>query len=392
MSQAMTADVVIIGGGLHGCSAALHLSRRNLSCIIVEKDHVGRHASSANAGGVRTLMRDPREIPLALASLDLWHDMRSLVDDDCGFEETGQLRIAETPEDFETLRKRAELVKGLGHSHEELIDEKELYRLLPHMRPGCVGGLICRRDGSGNPLIAMRAFRAAVLKAGVTLHEGVAATGAERLGEGWRVNTTAGPVEAGMVVNCAGAWADRVAGWFGDHITVTPAAPMGMITARLPHLVGPVVSSVSRYLSLKQFENGTVLISGHLRGDADRDRNIAALKMGDFAERARTVLDLFPQFSQAQVVRFWAGIEAITDDGSPIIGPSANSPNVIHAFGFNGHGFELGPKVGAVVAEIAATGGTNTPLDGLTIHRFLDNAKMNATQMANSEEIQIAQS
>ncbi|MEQ9199545.1 MAG: hypothetical protein RLN80_06115, partial [Rhodospirillales bacterium] len=75
----------------------------------------------------------------------------------------------------------------------------------------------------------------------------------------------------------------------------------------------------------------------------------------------------------------------------PVIGPSANSANVIHAFGFNGHGFELGPKVGAVVAEIAATGGTNTPLDGLTIHRFLDNEKMNATQMANSEEIQIAQ-
>lgn len=63
------ADVVIIGGGLHGCSAALHLARAGARAIVVEKNYVGRHASGVNAGGVRTLARNEAEIPLALAAL-----------------------------------------------------------------------------------------------------------------------------------------------------------------------------------------------------------------------------------------------------------------------------------------------------------------------------------
>ena len=74
--------------------------------------------------------------------------------------------------------------------------------------------------------------------------------------------------------------------------------------------------------------------------------------------------------SGAQVVRFWAGIEAITPDGSPVIGPGAAEEGVFHAFGFNGHGFELGPACGAVIAELVATGSTNTPIIGLEIDRF----------------------
>ena len=62
-----TADVIVIGGGLHGCSAALHLARRGISVIVLEKDYVGRHASGVNAGGVRRLGRDPAEVPISVA-------------------------------------------------------------------------------------------------------------------------------------------------------------------------------------------------------------------------------------------------------------------------------------------------------------------------------------
>ena len=80
-----TADAVIVGGGLHGCSAALHLARRGVKPLVIEKDHVGRHASGVNAGGVRRLGRDLAEIPLSAASMELWHGIEDLVEDDCGF-------------------------------------------------------------------------------------------------------------------------------------------------------------------------------------------------------------------------------------------------------------------------------------------------------------------
>ena len=86
-----TADAIIVGGGLHGCSTALHLARRGVSSMVIEKDHVGRHASGVNAGGVRRLGRDYAEVPLSAASIEMWHGIEDLVDDDCGFHATGQV-------------------------------------------------------------------------------------------------------------------------------------------------------------------------------------------------------------------------------------------------------------------------------------------------------------
>ena len=76
---ARTADVVVIGGGLHGCSTALHLAMRGLRPILVEKDYAGRHASGVNAGGVRQLARHVAEIPLSIASMALWDSIEELV-------------------------------------------------------------------------------------------------------------------------------------------------------------------------------------------------------------------------------------------------------------------------------------------------------------------------
>ena len=107
-------DVIIIGGGLHGCSAALHLAKRGLKPAILEKNWSGRHASGVNAGGVRTLLRDTAEIPLALQARTLWHGIENLVDDDCGYKTSGQVAIAETDEELDKLRARAGVVRQLA--------------------------------------------------------------------------------------------------------------------------------------------------------------------------------------------------------------------------------------------------------------------------------------
>ena len=74
---------------------------------------------------------------------------------------------------------------------------------------------------------------------------------------------------------------------------------------------------------------------------------------------------------EATIVRAWAGIEAYMPDGVPVVGRSSTSEGVFHQFGFSTHGFQLGPATGAVVAELVATGSTNTPIDGLGIERFM---------------------
>jgi sarcosine oxidase subunit beta len=113
----MPFDVIIIGGGLHGASAALHLALRRQRVLVLEKSMVGRHASGANAGGVRTLGRDLAEVPLAVAGMELWHGIASLVGDDCGFHAHGQLKVAESAAEMQALEARQASLQALGFQH-----------------------------------------------------------------------------------------------------------------------------------------------------------------------------------------------------------------------------------------------------------------------------------
>ena len=113
-----SADVIIIGGGLHGCSAALHLARAGVKVIVLEKDHVARHASGVNAGGVRRLGRHLAEVPLSVASLELWKHIEDLVDDPCGFESAGQIKVAENDAELDRLKARVAELQALGFHHE----------------------------------------------------------------------------------------------------------------------------------------------------------------------------------------------------------------------------------------------------------------------------------
>ena len=363
-------DVIVIGGGLHGCSAALHLARKGLRPIVVEQAHTGRHASGVNAGGVRRLGRHPAEIPLSVAAMEIWHDIAALVDDDCGFVHTGQIKVAENEADMETLAARAQSLRDLGFTHEEPIGRDELRALVPAVSPHCVGGLISRDDGHANPFRTVTAFRLAAERLGVRFHQGAGAERIERAGDRWTVETAAGRFEAPVLVNCAGAWADRIAARLGEAVPLRVEAPMLMITERVAPFLGPVIGTASRPLSFKQFDNGTVLIGGGHRGRADRDASTTELDFAGIAVSARTAGEIFPLMRGVRVVRCWAGIEAVMPDEIPVIGPSATAEDAYHAFGFSAHGFQLGPIVGRILAELIVDGRTDLPIDPFRISRF----------------------
>lgn len=365
-----SADVIVIGAGIHGCSTALHCAMRGLSVILIEKDHAGRHASGVNAGGVRQLARHVAEIPLSNASMEIWHRIAELVDDDCGFTCDGQVMVAEDEADLEACRARVADLNLRGFRHEEMIDAHELRALVPAVSETCLGGVISRRDGAAIPLRATQAFKRKAQSLGVSVREGVKVSTVRRDGASWRVVTDAGDFLAPRIVNAAGAWADRIAADLGEPVPLEPIALMLMITAPMPAFIKPVVILRGRVLSFKQFDNGTVLIGGGHRGTPLRDENRTILDWRKLAISAGTVWDLFPIMRGTTIVRAWAGIEGRMADDLPVLGPSARHEGVYHQFGFSAHGFQLGPGAGAVMAEIIATGRSNVPIDDLSIARF----------------------
>jgi sarcosine oxidase, subunit beta len=366
----MTPDVIVIGGGLHGCSTALHLARRGLKALVIEKDHVGRHASGVNAGGVRRLGRHVAEIPLSVASMELWHSIRDLVDDECGFESHGQIKVAESEDELEVLRQRVTQVRALGFDHEELIFRDELKTLVPAIADHCPGAIICRHDGAALPYRTTLAFKRKAESLGARFVEGERADAVTRAGSAWQVTTDKGRYQAPILVNAAGGWADRIAAQLGEPVPLETIALMLMITAPMPAFLKPVMGATGRPLSFKQFRNGTVLIGGGYTGRAERDHNRTTLDFAKLALSARTVWDLFPVMRGAEIVRCWAGLEGRMPDDIPVIGPSATQAGVYHAFGFSAHGFQLGPIVGSLVAELIATGATNLPIAPFRIDRF----------------------
>jgi len=369
--NAHATDVVVIGGGLHGLSAALQIARRGKRVTILERAWIGRHASGASAAGVRTLGRDPAELAISVESSAMWHAITDLVGDDCGFHVHGQVRVAESETDLAKLEARQTLTQQLGYRHEELVDRSELRRLVPRLARHCMGALVVHTDGAADPHRTLRAFRRAAQSAGVEIREGRGVEAIERRGERWALRAGDEEYVVPVIVNAAGAWAGRIAAMVGDNVRLRTKASMMIVTERVAPLLAPVLGCAGRPLSFKQTDRGTLLIGGGHQGIADLDHETSAVRMEELAHSARAVCALFPCVGEVRITRAWAGLEATTEDMVPVIGPALNAPGVVHVFGFSGHGFQLVPVVGAIVADFVLRGETARDVSRLQVARLM---------------------
>ena len=366
-----SSDALVVGGGLQGLSSAFQLARRGYRVRLLEAEYCGRHASGANAGGVRTLGRHLAEIPLALAAREqFWHHLEELLGDSGGFVPSGQLQVAENEADEHKARERVALLQAHGFRHECWVDAQQVRELVPSLSPHVVGGLWADRDGYALPYRVVTAYRLAAQRLGVDILEGTPVSRVERDGTLWRAHTPHGRFEAPWLVNTAGAWAWEIAAQAGDPVPMEAGGLMLMVTQRVAPFVKPVLGAMGRPLSFKQFDNGTVLIGGGLRCEADAAQRHAPVDLTRLPKSARTVIDLFPHLEPVGIARAWTGIEGFMPDEIPVIGPGASAPQVVHAFGFSAHGFELSPIVGCIVAELVERGRCTLPIEAFRVDRF----------------------
>lgn len=368
-------DVIVIGGGFHGTSSAFHLSRQGAKVTLLEAQYCARHASGVNAGGVRTLGRHFAEVPLAVASLKLWHNLPELLGEDATFVHSGQMKIAETHEELAVQRQRVARLNALGFTHEEMIDARQVRELVPSIAEHVVGAIWARDDGHAVPYRAVTAFRQAAQRQGAMFHEETPAQGIALVGDLWHVTTPRGVFAAPWLVNAAGAWSGEFASQVGEDVPVQAQGLMLMITQRVPHFVDPVLGAEGRPLSFKQFANGTVLIGGGLKCSADPVRRFGEVDFMKLPSSAKTVTDLFPHLAGINIVRAWAGVEGFMPDDIPVISLSRKAPRLVHAFGFSAHGFELGPIGGKIVSELVLEGKSSLPIAPFAVDRFVQQAK-----------------
>ena len=345
--------IIVIGGGIQGCAAAYFLARRGLDVTLLEKDHIARHASGVNAGGVRRLGRDPVEIPLSLASMDIWQSLQGHIGDHVdAFHPCFYLKVA-LDEDGQALGvDRIDALQKVGFHHEIWLEDSEIQRRLPHLSSPTYGGILVEGDGWALPWRIVQGFASAAVRNGTCLIEDCRVISLERSGGEWQVHTTKGLFEAAQVVNCAGAWAAGLAALAGEAaFPLSPYAPMLVVTDRRPVILPAVMGVLGQTLSLKQLHSGQFVIGGGVRARANLQASRGEVDIPALAASMNLATTLFADIASARIIRCWSGIEGYMPDNLPVIGRGSQL-GLIHGFGFSAHGFQLGPAVGEALADL----------------------------------------
>ncbi|HEY0214631.1 MAG TPA: FAD-dependent oxidoreductase [Paenirhodobacter sp.] len=367
-------DVIVLGGGLMGTASAYFLARRGVRVTLIERGRVGTGATVASFGNIRRTGRYLPQLPLAHRSRALWGEAEKLLGRDVEFRATGHLRLIFDPESLANMRRFADAARPWGLDVQELAPGDVRARF-PGLGPGAIGASFSPLDGSGNPRLIAPAFADAARRLGAQIVEDAPVTTIERTTTGFRV-TAAGQVhQAECLLNTAGAWGARIAAQFGEPVPLQARGPQMGVTEPLPHRIVPVVGvwSVDPALNgyLRQVERGNIVFGGAAeRVEVDLDPGHAKADPARLPGQLRALVRLLPTLRQVSVIRTWSGCEGYIADDLPIMGASTTTPGLFHAFGFCGHGFQLGPGVGDMMAELITTGRSETPLDDFRIGRF----------------------
>ncbi|MBZ9879805.1 MULTISPECIES: NAD(P)/FAD-dependent oxidoreductase [unclassified Mesorhizobium] len=367
-------DVIVLGGGLMGTASAYFLARRGARVTLIERNQVGTGATVASFGNIRRTGRHLTQLPLAHRSLSLWGEAEKMLGQDVEFRATGHIRLIFDEGGLADMQAYAEAARPWGLELEEL-GSREIRARFPGLGPDAIAASFSPQDGSGNPRLIAPAFAEAARKLGAEIIEGALVEKLERTDSGFLVATSKGSFAAECLLNAAGAWGAGIAARFGEEVPLDARGPQMGVTEPLPHRILPVVGIWTRDKDhgayLRQVERGNIVFGGAAeRVAVNLDPGYATADPMRLPVQLHAVARLLPAIARVAVIRTWSGCEGYVRDMLPVMGRSMTTPGLFHAFGFCGHGFQLGPGVGDAMAELMMTGRCETPLDDFRIDRF----------------------
>ncbi|WP_439597119.1 NAD(P)/FAD-dependent oxidoreductase [Falsiroseomonas sp.] len=362
------ADVLIVGGGGAGCSAALHLAKRGVRVVLLERGLVGGQATGVNYGGVRQQGRDPAGLPLARKSREIWSRITELTGADVEFDPCGHLKLARSAADEAELLRWNTLAAEHGLKP-RMIGRNAIREHYPHFSEIVIAGSLMEEDGSANPRLLAPALARAARAAGADIREHHAVTSLAHDGQEFEVVANGQRFTAPWLLNCAGFWGGEIARRFGEPVPIEKLHPNMLVTEPLPYFLRESLGVVGGDLYLRQIPRGNVIFGGG-RGESDAGITYTRPRPDAAFGAMQRAIAVIPRLADAMVIRSWTGTDGELPDHFPVLGPSATTPGLLHAFGFCGEGFQTGPAVGAVLSELVMDGATDIPLDAFAIGRF----------------------
>jgi sarcosine oxidase subunit beta len=371
-----TAAVVIIGGGVVGCSVAYHLARRGLRDVLVlEREAVGSGTTSKAAGGIRVQFSTETEIRLSLESLRVFESFKDEFGVDPEFRRIGYLFLVTEEADLRGFGRRVELQRRMG-ADVRIIPPGEAQAIVPALRvDDLVAAVWGPDDGMAGPAEVTAGFAKRARELGARILEGVEVTGIDVQGGRVRgVRTSQGAVATEVVVNCAGPAAARVGRLAGITLAVFPRRRHIFFTQPFPEIPGPIPLTTDRgsgFYFRKEMEQ--VLLSPGDVEDIGEDM-IAPVDWTRVEETVAKAVHRIPVIERARIAGGWAGLRPLTPDDHAVIGPAPGVEGFFLAVGFGGHGFQHSPATGRLVAEWIMEGKPSMDLSLFDPARFGEGA------------------
>jgi len=370
------AEVVVVGGGVVGCSVAFHLAEAGVDVLLVERDTFGAGSSSKAAGGVRACFSDAVNVALGQRSLALLRDIGTRPGGEIDLHTCGYLFLLTTAAQVEEFGHAVEVHRSLG-VRSSLVGTAEAARLAPLAHVDDVlSACWSPDDGTCTPEAVVQAYAGGARRAGARLVAGAEVVDADVAGGEVRsVTVRTGGVDhvvaTGMVVVAAGAWSQSVGDLLGFELPVRPLKREIVVTGPVPGLApdAPHAFTIDAGTTFYFHREGLGMLAGWSDPETpfgfDLSRDPAYLEgiVAQAEQRAPRLLD-------ADVVGGWAGLYEVSPDHDGIVGELGSFSRVLYATGFSGHGFLQGPALGEVLRDLVLRRDPQIDVGALSLDRF----------------------
>ncbi len=378
------AQIVVIGGGIIGCSTAYHLARDHKADVILLEQGKLTSGSTWHAAGLVGQLRSSASITRVLKySVDLYKRLDKETGLETGWKMTGCLRLATNQDRWTEYRRLATTARSFGMEM-HLISPEEVKRMWPLMDVSdLVGASWLPTDGQASPSDITQSLAKGARMHGAKIHEGVRVIGFGMKGDRIAsVRTDKGEIECETVVNCAGQWARQVGAMVGINVPLQPVKHQYIVTEKIPGLAADAATlrDPDRRTYFKE-EVGGLVMGGYepnpqpwTTGDVPNDWEFRLFDddFDHFEQHMEQAIARIPALEQAGVKQMINGSESFTPDGNFILGAAPECSNMFVGAGFNAFGIASGGGAGWVLAEWAMTGEAPLDLWVVDIRRFSD--------------------
>ncbi len=386
-------DIAVIGGGLVGCATACYLSAAGARVAVIERGQINQGASGQNAGSLhfqleyRLIQHKDKlaaelehYVALTKIAIAQWRGLETELGCNLELAMHGGLMVAETPEQLQLLQQKAEIESRQGLDV-ELLDKPQLRRRAPYLSDSIIAALFCPPEGHCNPRLLTPAYAQKAIANGTAVYTRCSVDSIQRRCGKWHIGiggqaaqACGGKLAADKVLNAAGAWSGEIAAMANLHLPIFPVGLTMNATERTGPLIPHLVQHVGRKLSMKQVDDGNVLIGGgwsaHLQQRQGKWKSDSAptINMQSVYSNLSTAAAVIPAIESLHLLRTWTGTTGVTPDQLPILGEISQAPGFYVAAG--GSGFTYGPSYARQMSELILSGKTSFPIDAYSPNRF----------------------